>query len=389
MNPWRSLGKLPKGVWVLFITILINRMGTMVLPFLVLYFTQGLGLSAGHAGLAVTVYGIGALISGPVSGRLCDWLGPIRIMKASLFLSGTILLVFPLAQNFIVILAMTFIWSVIGEAFRPANLSITTDLVQPEQRKAAFALVRLGVNLGMSIGPVVGGFLAMVSFPALFLVDGATSILAGLVLTLVPLRIESKTSVSGAAFQFSSLLRDRRLIYFLVAIIPVAVVFFQSQSSMPLFMVRDLHMSESTYGLIFAINTLLIILLEVPLNYAMSHWSHRKSLVVGALLFSIGFGALAFSRGILSVAATVVIWTFGEMIMLPATAAYMADIAPIERRGQYMGLYTMAFSIAFICSSIGPVILERFSAPVLWSAAFLFGSLSAAMMGRVYTKTVG
>ena len=110
---------------------------------------------------------------------------------------------------------------------------------------------------------------------------------------------------------------------------------------------------------------------------------------MGAFLFSAGFGGLAFSSGILSVAATVVIWTFGEMIMLPATASYMADIAPAERRGQYMGLYTMAFSIAFICSSIGPVILERFSAPVLWSAAFLLGSLSAAMMGRVYTKTVG
>src|SRR5438477_12982844 len=99
MNPWRSLGNLPKGVWVLFTTILINRMGTMVLPFLVLYLTVGLGLSAGHAGLAVTVYGIGSLISGPISGRLCDWLGPIKIMKTSLLLSGAILLVYPVAHN--------------------------------------------------------------------------------------------------------------------------------------------------------------------------------------------------------------------------------------------------------------------------------------------------
>jgi predicted MFS family arabinose efflux permease len=394
MNPWRSLGDLPKGIWVLFTTILINRAGTMVLPFMVLYLTEGLGFSAGHASLVITVYGVGALVTGPISGRLCDLVGPLRIMKVSLLISGTVLLLFPLAKNFVAILALTIIWSVISEAFRPASLAITTDLVSPEQRKSAFAFIRLAINLGMSIGPVVGGILATFSFPSLFWVDGGTCILAGIVLSILPMRIErridtnevKKSETTGLAGRLSSLFVDSHLRYFLIAVVPVTIVFFQHINGMPLFLVRDLRLSESVYGLLFTLNTVLIIFLEVPLNMAMVNWSHRRTLMLGSFLFSVGFGALAFANGILSVAATVVIWTFGEMILLPATSAYMADIAPAEKRGEYMGLYTMSFSLAYIGSSIGPVVLEKFGAPVLWTAAFIFGSLSTVMMGRVYLK---
>src|SRR5207247_2478956 len=132
--------------------------------------------------LALTAYGVGALVTGPLAGRLCDKVGAIRVAEGALLLSGAIVMLLPLARGYGGILGIVLIWAVTGEAFRPAVLTVTTDMVAPEQRRTAFALVRLAVNLGMSVGPAVGGFLAMVSFPALFLVDGATSILAGVVL---------------------------------------------------------------------------------------------------------------------------------------------------------------------------------------------------------------
>jgi predicted MFS family arabinose efflux permease len=386
MNPWRGLGNLPRDIWVLSITTLINRMGTMALPFLVLYLTRGLGFSAERAAIVITVYGIGALITGPIAGRLCDWAGALIVMRTTLLLSGLVLTVFPLAGSFTAILLATIIWSVISEAFRPASLAILTDLVKPEQRKAAFALNRLAINLGMSIGPAAGGFLAVFSFPALFIVDGVTSILAGILLIVLPLRgaTQVKKREAGSSIGNGNILADRRLVYFIAAVIPVLIVFFQHTASMPLFMVRDLGMSVSVYGMLFTVNTLLITLLEVPLNLKMAEWSHRHSLVLGTVLCGIGFGAMIFATGVWSMAATVVVWTFGEMILFPSTAAYMADIAPDEKRGQYMGLYTMSFSIAFIGSSIGPAVLERFGALVLWGGSFALCTLSAIMMARLY-----
>src|SRR5687767_7573663 len=100
LNPWRGLGGLPREVWLLFATNLINRAGMMILPFLVLYLTRDLTFSAGTAGLMLAVYGATAIVAGPISGRLTDKIGALPIMRASLLATGVMLLLFPLARNF-------------------------------------------------------------------------------------------------------------------------------------------------------------------------------------------------------------------------------------------------------------------------------------------------
>jgi predicted MFS family arabinose efflux permease len=275
---------------------------------------------------------------------------------------------------------MTFAFAVLNESVRPASLSMVSDLVGPAQRKSAFALSRLAANLGMSVGPAIGGILAVYSFRWLFLVDGTTSLLAGTVLALAPMRhlgrqkthepewadatdlgreIEADSSAPLVALHPATDLRafrNPRMLYFLAALIPVQLVFFQFTSTLPLFLVRYLHLPESVYGTIFTVNTLLIVALEVPLNTAMAHWTRRQTLMLGAFLYAVGFGSYALV-GIVpfgktaGVFAAVVLWTFGEMILMPGSSAYAAEIAPPGRRGEYMGMYTMSFNIAF---AVGP-----------------------------------
>ena len=177
---------------------------------------------------------------------------------------------------------------------------------------------------------------------------------------------------------------DPRFLFFLAAVLPVTIIFFQHISSMPLYIVRDLGFSPATFGLLFSLNCLLIVVFEIPLNAATAHWSHRRTLALGAILSGAGFGAMAFARDFWSLAATVVIWTLGEMLFFPASAAYATDIAPDARRGEYSGLYTMVFSIAFgIGPWAGTVVLERVGARVLWGATFLLGVIAAAMFVRL------
>lgn len=392
MNPWRGLRGLPREAWVLFLTTLINRSGTMVLPFLVLYLSRARGFSAARAGFTLTVYGIGALVSAPIAGWLCDRIGPRRVMVATLFLSGTILFVFPLARHFNTILVLTFIWAVVSEGFRPAVMTDIADAVPPERRKAAIALIRLAINIGMSIGPAVGGLLATVAFPVIFVVDATTSIVAGIVLAAVLKRDRPDRQAHpplGAAPAAPALApRDGRrallFAYFLLAMLPVEIVFFQHEAAMPLFLVRDLGISEALYGALFTVNTLLIIALEVPITAATTHWPHRRALALGAFLFACGFGALAFTKSYLAVVASVIVWTFGEMVLLPTSGAFVADLAPAAKRGTYMGLYSMGFSVAFAIGPwLGTAVLERFGSTALWGGVFLCGCLSAAMMARL------
>jgi len=390
MKAWRDLKGMPRGVWVLFATTLVNRAGTMVLPFLVLYLTRDLGFTTGQSGAVLGLYGAGALVSAALSGRLSDVLGPMHVIRDSLFATGAILLVFPFARTFPSVVAMTLALSFVAEAFRPASMAVVADLVKHGQRKPAFALTRLAINLGMSVGPALGGYLATVSFKFLFVVNGSSSILAGLVLLLALRRAPIHHVRAGSepdgpvALPSKRAWADPRLLFFVAAIFPVALVFFQHMSSMPLYLVRDLNLSAIDYGLLFTINTLLIVALEVPINSATSHWSHRKTLALGAFLSAAGFGALAFAWDFWSVTATVVVWTFGEMFFFPSMAAYASDIAPAARRGEYMGLTQMAMSLAF---AIGPwagtAVLGAFGGKTLWLGAFAIGLVATAMMLRM------
>jgi MFS family permease len=387
INPWRGLGSLPKTVWILFIVTLVNRTGTMVLPFLVLYLTEGLGYSLTQAGFIVTVYGVGAIVTSPISGRLCDLIGATRIMQWSLLISGALLLLLAFTQNFYALVAGIFIWALFNEAFRPASMSIIGEAVAPEQRKSAFALNRLAINLGMSIGPVIGGFLTQISYAAIFFVDGITTIVAGGLLLLPAWRMvgevphQEAADVAPETAHRGHILADFRLLFFLAALIPVELVLFQTQAAMPLFVVNDLNISKVMYGVLMSVNTVMIIFLEVPLTVATAHWQSRRALALGSLLFAIGFGALTFVSGAWSVGLTVAIWTVGEMILFPGASAYMVEIAPSEKRGAYNGLYLMTFSIAFaVAPWLGTKVLESLGGTTLWAASFVGGCISAAMM---------
>ena len=134
---------------------------------------------------------------------------------------------------------------------------------------------------------------------------------------------------------------------------PISFVFFQHISTMPLYLVQDLNISATAYGLLFTVNTLLIVFLEVGINTATAHWPHRRTLALGAALCGIGFGSLAWARNVWQVAATVVVWTFGEMLIFPGMADYLTDIAPEARRGEYMGLSQMMMGLAFMRRAVG------------------------------------
>jgi len=374
-------------VWLVFATTLVNRAGTMVVPFMVLYVTRYLGVRPALGGLALTVYGVGGLVSGPIAGRLCDRFGAFAVLRGSLLVSGVILLVFPIAKHFETFLAITLVWSLVAESVRPASLAALTTSVGPEHRKAAVAVFRLAINLGMSVGPAVGGFLAAASFPLLFVVDGASALAAGLVLTVLlawrpPPLVEtsSRDEAPPEDRRRAGVLRDRRALVFLTGFFLMAVVFYQHEGAMPLFLVRDLHYRESFYGLLFALNTVLIIIAEVPLNLAMAGWSYRWTLVLGATLYAVGFGSMAVLHTVLGLFGAAVVWTFGEMIALPTSGAYIADIAPPGRSGEYAGVYAAMFSLAILVGPwAGTIALEQFGGTALWCGVLVVGLLSAVV----------
>ena len=385
MNPYKGLKGLPHHMWVLFFSSLIYRSGTMVIPFLALYLTKKIGVSPAEAGTALLLYGLAAFLAAPITGKLSDKLGSLKVMKFALFGSGIIFFLYSFIIDYYWILVASFILAAVNESFRPANLAMISELVAPQQRRMAFALNRLAINAGMSIGPVIGGFLTLIDYHYLFYANAVASIAAGVYLSSTQWTSIAKEKLDDVSIETPKLkiaiLSDKRFLFFLFAVIPANLVFFQHLGALPLYIVDDLGYTAAAFGLFGAINTVLIIFLEVPLNDFMSNMPYKKSLLIGALLAGIGFGGFAIATTAIPLVVAIIIFTFGEMIFFPGTAAYTSEIAPFNRRGEYMGYYQMTFSFAFSAGPwLGTVVYQHYGSVILWSGALVLGVITAALM---------
>ncbi len=385
MNPWRGLRGLPREVWLVCASTLVNRLGTMALPFLVLYLTEGRRWTPAEAGYGMMVYGAGALAAGPFSGRLADRLGHVHVLKASLWTSGALLLILPFARTKPLLFALIFLWAGLTQAFWPSAMALLTGLAAPEQRKAVFALHRLAVNLGMAVGPAAGGLIAHHSYRWVFWTDGLST-LAGAVLLGLLLKAPPAPSLPHDHAPGGSPWRDRRLLLLLLPFVPALMVFFQIEGTLPLWVVRDLGLGSRFFGILFTVNTLLIVVLEVPLNLAMGHWRHGRLLLLGCLCLAFGFGLTAWARSYATLVLTTVIWTFGEMILFPAMSDAVATLAPPDRRGEYMGLLSLAFAAALALGPwLGVLAYAKAGPGNVWLATFLIAGAAGLLLARFRT----
>jgi predicted MFS family arabinose efflux permease len=377
-NYFTQLKAIPKPIWVLFIATTINRLGMMALPFLALYLTQQMHFTTVHAGWVLSVYGFGSLFASLMSGVLSDKYNPVRIMITSLMLTGIVLFMFPFFDSIWVIYACTLLFSLSNEIFRPALFTAISQLSQTGDSKTYFAFIRLGINLGMSVGPALGGFLATISYHLIFVVDAVTSLLAGTFLYLsykrnnlitAPKAVETGAVVAKEPFLLGlkKAISDKKLLIVCLGLLPASIVFHQHESTLPVNLVQDFHYSESFYGLIFVVNTVMIVILELPMYLKFKNVPEKVFMVVGTLGIALGFGLLSLSGAKAVILFSVVLWTIGEMCFFPTVSAVVTKISPEKLKGSYMGVLTFCFNLSLIFGPLlGTWLYQYYGARVLW-----------------------
>lgn len=360
---------LPRAVWLLVLTGFINRCGTMVLPFLALYLTARRGFSAAGAGALLSLFGVGAVAGSLTGGWLCDRIDPNRVQVASLVGGGIGLIVLGLLERPWPIALAILALGLVGEAFRPANSTALALACPPADRTRAFGLRRLMLNLGMTFGPAIGGVLALYDYGWLFVVDGATCLLAALpAWTLVaPRRAPIAAGGAEPPPAGPSPWRDLPFVALVVLVTLLAMALFQLWSTYPLTMRQSYRLPENQIGFLFAINTLLIVAFEMVLINAVRAFSPLRVAAVGAVLLTLGLGIVPLGSTFAFAAFGAVIWTCGEMLSLPLIEAVVANRAGAGQSGRYMGIFTTSFSLAFVLSPlVGTGVYERFGSDALW-----------------------
>lgn len=386
MNPQptsliQSLRSLPRPAWFLFAGTFINRFGSFVIPFLVIYL-RGRGYADGDAATALTGYGIGHLIASAAGGYLTDRIGRRKTIALSMFSSAISMLLLSQVTSFPAIVALTALTGLTAEMYRPASSALLADLVPPSQRVIAFAAYRWALNAGWAFGPATAGFLAKHSFFWLFIGDAVTSALFGVVAWMaLPHGVRAIGKTAGWPDALRTMRHDRRLHKLLLAQLAIALVFLQMSSTFGLHVTAS-GFSPAYYGALISLNGVLIVLLELPLITFTRRWPVRQTIAAGYVLIGAGFALNGIAHTIPALTLVVVAFTLGEMIAMPVASAYAADSVPPEMRGRYMGAYGFMWALGL---TLGPGVGLRLHAhaPVsLWSACGVLGVIAAALVLR-------
>jgi MFS family permease len=349
---------LPKEAWWLAFVVLINRSGMMVVFFMTLYLTQKLHFTVGQAGQIMGVWGIGSLIGTYGGGRLSDRFGSFRIQWLSLFLGGIGFILLEQMRSYGSIAVMMFLFGVVAEAVRPASITAFTEVCPSEVRMRGIVLNRLAANLGIAIGPALGGFLARLNYSIMFWVDGGTSLLAALVFVLIfGFRKNHHHGIASSGEHHNhSPWKDRLFLFIMGLMLLLGIVFHQIFSTWPLYLKQVNNLHEDKIGFLFTINCLFIVLFEMPIVHRLEKRNLLRMVSIGIILLCSGFFLLPFGHSYGYVIMTVLLWTVGETFVFPLISAFVANRSDDRNRGQYMGAYTLVFSMSFI---LGPVVGTR------------------------------
>lgn len=369
-----AYGGIPREIWLLAVVMLINRSGTMVVPLLSIYLTQALHFSLIDAGLVVSCAGAGGILGIYFGGKLTDKIGHYYVQIGSLVLGGLLFFVLMQMRSFEALSITSFVLSLLGEAFRPANSTSVAFYSTADNRTRAYSLNRLAINLGWAVGPALGGLFATIGYQYLFIADGITSLLAALCLVVL---VKNKNKVdkseeaaqSEAITHHKSAFGDTIFMQGLLYTTLFAMVFMPFFTLVPVYWKTDLHIPELYIGLAIGLNGLLVALVEMILIYFIEHRQHRLVFVSWGVLFS-GLSYLLFNlfpHWIWVLPITVVTSTLAEMFVMPFLNSFTIERSSPQTRGQYTALYSMCYSVAHVAAPVlGTQVAARFGFNVLW-----------------------
>jgi predicted MFS family arabinose efflux permease len=352
--------------------------------------TQKLHFSVADAGIIMGVYGSGALFGTFLGGRLSDKIGFYHIQFFSLLLAGIMLLVLMHLTTFYSMCVGVFIFTTLGDTFRPANAASIAYYSKSENRTRSYSLNRLAINLGWSIGGGVGGFLAEINYDLIFYADGITCILAAILFRVLlkspqnQVIKDEKQVVKNEVV--SSPYKDSVYCFFIICVIFYSVPFFQLFTLEPLYFRTVYHLPESRIGLLMIFNGILISMVEMILVHQLEGRFRKTSLIAfGTILTALSFWVFNtyFFVGILWV--SIALNTIGEMFAMPFMQSFSVERSNEKNRGQYLAMYSMCYSFAQIASpTIGSQVVQYFGFTTLWYLMGGFCMLSA--LGFLYLK---
>jgi len=381
---------LSRNSWYLCLVMLINRSGTMVIPFMTIYCKEELHFTIQQAGSIVGMFGVGAIVGAFIGGKITDRWGFYDLQIFALFTGGLFFILLGYQTSYFNLLIGTFILSMCNESFRPANSTAVAHYSNNENKTRSYSLNRLAVNLGWAFGGAIGGFLASFNFHLLFWVDGCTNIFAAIMLLILIPRVKIVNQakvIVGDVVKTVSAYRDKVYLIFILMVILFATCFFQLFTMQPIFYREQWHLDVRLIGFLMALNGLLIAFTEMVIIHKLEGRRHPLQYIpIGVLMVGSGFVILnVLPASAITAFFVVLIITYGEIMAMPFMNSFWIARTTTANRGEYAALYTIAWSVA---QSLGPYfgsnLISSYGYTVFWWVLGAMCLIAATGFGAIY-----
>ncbi len=372
----------PSQFWLMFAGLLVSRIGTsMIWPFLMLYASQQLELPMATVASLLTIHAVSGVASSFLAGPVIDRFGRKWMMVAGLALHSATYLMLSQAQTLPEFAALMALSGAVAPLYMVGADAMLADLVPKGRRTDAYALMRLSANAGIAIGPAIGGVLVSTSYNLAFFMAAAGLATFSLLMLLfaretLPQRDEAAPKLERFG-GYLDILRDRGYMSFLVLVTLGVLPGVMIWTLLPLYANLNYGVPESLYGLIPTTNALMVVFLQLPVTSFTKRFPPRRVMALGALFYSLGAGLVVLGRGFIGFWISMVVMTLGELALAPTSTSYAANLAPPDRRGRYMSMYNLTWSVAM---GIGPVfgglLNDRLGPQAIWLGGLMVGLLS-------------
>ncbi len=383
----------PGQFWLMFFGMFLSTIGTsMIWPFLMIYVSEKLDQPLAAVAGLLTINSVVSIGAAFIAGPITDRAGRKWVLVISLMGNGLVYLLMGQAATFMHFAILMVFRGMFTPLYRVGGDAMLADLVPPEQRADAYALLRMSNNVGIAIGPAIGGFIASSSYYIAFICAAAGLVSYGLLLTFfaretLPASAKTSTNPRHLFEGYITVLRDRHFLtatsgftLALMSVVPIWVL-------MSVYVKTNYGIAENQFGLIAATNAAMVILFQFPVTQRTKRYPPLTVMVVGTAVYALATFSISLASGFWGFWLCMVLMTSGELMLVPTASSYVANMAPADMRGRYMSIYGLSWGVASgVASPMSGFLNDNLGPRAIWYGASLMGILGTSVFLRLRRK---
>ncbi|MBZ0293130.1 MAG: MFS transporter [Anaerolineae bacterium] len=379
---WSFTAHYSHQFWLLFAGYIISRTGSgLIWPFLTIYMREQLDVPLSTITILFSIQAASGLVSTWLLSPMMDRFGRKRIMVFSLVASALILIAMRSAYSLPAWGVLIALYGANNPLFSVGGNAMVADLVPEDRRAGAYALIRMAQNLGIAIGPVIGGMLIVISYGLTYYITATVNIILAILIFLflaesLPKRKADEPAPPDGGYL--QLLKDRPFLIFCGIFVLIEMVVTLVFSLLSVYAKENYGILENQYGFLVAINATMVVLFQYGITRISERYRQLWVMIIGALLYAVGSASIALGTSFAAFAISMVVITTGELLAAPTSLALVARMAPTEMRARYMGVYTLTFTIASgIAPLIGGLLNDYIGPDAIWYGGMVMGLTAA------------